>query len=119
MVDPGRQLHHVDRQLDVHVAFDAPPAVGVGVLARGLGDERVAVVGQRRVFLRVQDRRIVVRADQVPLLAERVEKRTVVDVEAQVAGSGIKVRAVDEERNPFAGKKLHAMSHAVDGGGAA
>jgi hypothetical protein len=49
----GRELHGVDRELDVHVALDLAAAGLVDELLGGLGDDRVAVVvepvDQRRI----------------------------------------------------------------------
>jgi hypothetical protein len=44
VVDGARDLHGVDRELDVHVAFDLAAAGLVDEFLGCLGDDRVAVV---------------------------------------------------------------------------
>ncbi len=44
MVEILGHLHHVDGQLDIHVALDLAAAGGVGELLGRLGDHGVAVI---------------------------------------------------------------------------
>ena len=103
VVDVGRHLHRVDRELDVHVALDLAPAGGVGELLRGLGDHGEAVVVQpvdqrpdRRIFLGLEQRRVVEGPQELAPPHELGAEELVVDIEAQGAGGGIEVGAVDE-----------------------
>ena len=99
-------LQHVDGELDVHVALDLAAAHGVGEFLGRLGHHGVAVVIQpidqrpdRRVFLILDQGRVVVGADQPPLFAEHLQEAAIVDVETQGPSGGVQVRAVDEERD--------------------
>jgi hypothetical protein len=81
VIKPRRQLQHVHRDLDIHVALHAAAAGRIGEFPRRLGHQRVAVVGQPvrqrlqwRVFVGFQHRRVVIRADDVRLFAEKLEK---------------------------------------------
>src|SRR5580704_14324963 len=106
-------LEHVYGKLDVHVALDLAAAHGVGEFLGRLGDHGVAVVVQpidqradRRVFLILDQRRVVVGADQPAFLTKDLEQAAVVDVEAQRAGRGIEVGAVDEESDTLVFVKI-------------
>ena len=116
VVDLPGHLHHVDGDLDIHVALDLPPPHRVGELLGGLGDHRVAVVvepvdqrADRRVFLILQQGGVVERAHQTPLGTEEFQQFPVVDVEAERARRRIKVRAVDEDGDALFGMKVHGL----------
>ena len=103
-----RHVEHVDRELDVHIALDLSPAHGIRELLGGLGHHGVSVViepidqrPQRRIFLILDQRRIVESAHQAALRGEEIEQALVVDVEAEPARGGIEIGAVDEYRDPF------------------
>jgi hypothetical protein len=81
---------------------------GVDEFLGRLGDHRVAVVvepvdqrADRRVFLILDDRRVVVGAEQRSPALEFLEEALVVDVEAQCLCGCVKIGAVDEERDLF------------------
>jgi hypothetical protein len=108
------QAHGIDGQLDVHVALDLASPEGVRELLGRLGHHQVAVVvepvDQRpdgRVLLVLGQRRIVLRAHELPLAAEQRQQALVVDVEAQGFGGGVEVGAVDEQRDALGGVKMH------------
>ena len=116
-----RHFEHVDRQLDVHVALDAAPAHRVGEFLGRLGDHRVAVVIEpidqrpdRRVFLVLEQRRIVECPDQPPLGAEQIQQPLVIYVELQAASGRIEVGAVNEYRNTFFRIEEHGYSVKIE-----
>ena len=105
----GGEVEHVHRHLDVHAALHPAAAGGVRELLRRLGDDGVAVVAepvherpQRRILVGLQQRGVVVGANQVALLAEVGEQVLVVHVEPQGAGCGVEVGPVDEDGEAFA-----------------
>ena len=90
LVDMRRDLHGVDRKLDVHVAFDlAPPGLVDEFLGR-LGDDGVAVVIEpidqrpdRRIFLILDHGGVIERPHQIAARLELAQQPLVIDVEAK------------------------------------
>ena len=77
---------------------------------RRLGHERVAVIVEpidqrpdRREILILDQRRVVVGADQAAALAEFLQQLAVVDVEGEALGGGIEIGAVDEDGDALVG----------------
>src|SRR6202044_3367061 len=71
LVDVLSELHRIDRNLDVHVAFDPPTSTGVDIFFRGLSDDRVTVVvepidqgSDRGEFLIFNDRGVIKGTDE-------------------------------------------------------
>src|SRR3546814_4165337 len=86
MVEAVDHLHHVDRQLDVHVALDPTPTLGIGKLLCRLRHQAVAIVVEpvdqrpdRRVLLVFQQGGIVEGSDQMRLAAEQLQQSLVID----------------------------------------
>ena len=101
-------LHGIDRELDVHVAFDLAAAGLVDELLGGLGDDAVAVVVEpidqrpdRRIFLILDHGGVIEGAHQVAAGLEFAQQPLVVDVEAERFGGGVEVGAVDEQSDFF------------------
>ena len=112
VVDVRRHLHGVDGELDVHVALDLAAAGRVGELLGGLRHHGEAVVVQpvdqradRRVFLGLEQRGVVEGAQQLAAAHELGAQELVVDVEAERAGGGVEIGAVDEESQPLVAVK--------------
>jgi len=62
------ELHRIDRELNIHVAFDLAAAAGVDEFLGRLGDDGVAVIIEpvdqrtdRRIFLIFDDRGVIVK----------------------------------------------------------
>lgn len=105
MVNVRRDLQGVDREFDIHVAFDFAPAHGIGKLFGRLGHHGEAVVVQpvderfdRRIFVILQEGGVVECAQQLAAPHELLAQEFVVDVEPERLGSRVEVRSVDEER---------------------
>ena len=86
------QFQHIDGEFDIHIAFDAAAAGGVGKFLGGLGDQGIAVIGepigqrlQRRILFGFQYRRIVIGANDMRLFTKEFEQVTVIDIETEVA----------------------------------
>ena len=104
----GGELHGIDRELDVHVAFDLAAAGLVDEFLGRLGDDRVAVVvepvdqrADRGIFLILDHRGVIERAQQIAARLEFAQQPLVVDVEAERLGGGVKIGAIDEQRDFF------------------
>ena len=100
------ELHGIDGELDVHVALDLAPPGQVDELLGRLGDDGVAVVVEpvdqrpdRGVFLVLDQGGIIERPHQVAARLKFVQQAFVIDVEAKRLGGGVKVGAVDEQRD--------------------
>ncbi len=108
VIDRGRDLHRVDRKLDVHVALDLAAAGLVDELLGRLGDDRVAVVVEpidqgtdRGILLILDHGGIIERTQQVSARLKLAQQPLVVDVETERLGGGVEVGAVDEQRDLF------------------
>jgi hypothetical protein len=102
------ELERVDRELDIHVALDLAAPARVHEFLGWLRHHPVAVVIEpvdkrpdRRIFLILDDRRIIEGANQVAPALELFQKLLVVDVEAERFRRRIKVCAVNEEGDSF------------------
>ena len=98
MVQLFGHFHHVDGQLDIHVAFDLAASGGVGEFLGRLGDHGVAVIVQpvdqradRRILLVLDHGGVVEGPDQPTFIRENSQKTLVVDVEIQRPRGGVKV----------------------------
>jgi hypothetical protein len=103
-----RQLHGVDRELDVHVALDLAAAGLVDELLGRLGDDGVTVVVEpidqrpdRGIFLILDHGGVIEGAHQIAARLKLAQELLVVDIEAERFGGGVKIGAVDEERDFF------------------
>ena len=108
MIDVLRHLEHVDRQLDIHVAFDAAPPHRVGEFLCRLGHHRIAIViepiderSDRRIFLVFDQSSIVKCSDQPPLGAEQIQQSSVIDIECQTPRGGVEVGSINEKGESF------------------
>ena len=104
------QLHRVDRELDVHIAFDLAAAGLIDEFLGRLGDDAVAIVVEpvdqrpdRGVFLMLDHGGVIERAQQVAARLEFPQQALVVDVKAERFGGGVKVGAINEQSDFFAG----------------
>ena len=116
VVQEAPQPHRVDGKLDVDLA-PRLPTLTVPVLLRRLGDRRVPIVlepiDERAERVRpvvVDQRRIIERAHELGLLAKHMQQPLEVDAEAERSTGGVKVRAVNENPEALARKKLHSES---------
>src|SRR6516162_5282507 len=114
MIEMLNKAHGIDRELNVHVAFDLAAAKRVGELLGGFGHHGVAVVVEpihertdRGVLLILSERRIVERTHQLTFGSKQSQEALIVDVEPKCLGSCVKVRTVDEEREALIGIKMH------------
>ena len=105
------KFHGIDREFDVHVAFDLAASARVDEFLGSFGNDGVAVVvepiDQRangRVFLIFDDGSVVECAEQGSPALEFLQQALVVDIETEGLGGRIKVGAVDKQRN-FAGRR--------------
>ncbi len=117
MIDMRRHFHHIDGQFDIHVALHLPAAHGIGVFLGRLGHHGEAVIvepvdqrPQRRIFLILDQGRVIESAHQMRFLAEGFQQAAIVDLEAEAAGRRIQVGAVDEERNALLSIELHGKT---------
>ena len=108
MVDVGRELERVDRELDVHVALDLAPAGRVDELLGRLGHDAVAVIVEpvdqrpdRGVFLVLDQRRVVKCPHQIAAALEFLQQPLVVDIETEGFCRRVEVGAVDKEGDPL------------------
>ena len=106
LVDMLGELHGIHREFDIHVALDLAAAAGVDEFLGRLGHNGVAVViepvdqgADRGVFLILDDRGVIERAQQRSAALEFLEKALVIDVEAECLGSCVEIGAIDEERD--------------------
>ncbi len=113
MVVERRHLERIDGELDVHVALDLPAPGGVGELLGGLGDHGEAVVVEpvdqrpdRGVFLILDQRRVVVGAQQVGLGLELGEQPAIIDVDPDGLAGRVEIGAVDEKDNSSRADRL-------------
>ena len=104
VVEMGREFERVDRELDIHVALDLAPARAVGEFLGGLGDDAVAVIVEpiderpdRRVFLVLDNRRVVEGAQEIAAGLKLLQQPPEIDVEAERPGRRVQIGAVDEE----------------------
>lgn len=98
MIHARRQLHGVDAQLDIHVAFDFSTTLAVGVFLGRLGDHGVAVVMQpvdqrpdRRILVILEQGGVVERAQQFTATHELRAQQLVVDIEPKRLAGGVEV----------------------------
>ena len=103
MIDRARDFHRVDGKLDIHVAFDLAPSGLVDEFLRCLGDDRIAVVvepvdqrADRGIFLILDHRGVVERAQQVTARLEFTQQALVVDVEAERFSGSVKIGTINE-----------------------
>ena len=108
LVDMRREFHGIDRKLDVHIAFDLAAAGLVDEFLGRLGDDGIAVVIEpidqrpdRGIFLILDDRGVIEGADQIAARLELAQQPLVIDVEAERFRRGVKIGAVNEERDFF------------------
>ena len=121
MVQDVRHLHHVDRDLDIHIALDLAPPHGVGELLGWLRDQRVAVVVEpvdqgpdRRIFLIFDEGGVIESANEAGLARELFPQTLIVNVETERTGGGVKIGAVDEKADSlFRGEFHQALSFLV------
>ena len=106
VIDMRRNFHRVDRQLDIHIAFDLAAPLAVGEFLGRFGHHGEAVVMQpihertdRAVFVVFQERRIIKGPQQLAASHELLPKKLVIDVEPQALAGRIEIRAIDEERD--------------------
>jgi hypothetical protein len=97
-------LEGIDGQLDVHVALDLAAAHGIGEFLGRLGDDREAIVVEpvdqrpdRGIFLILDQRGVVVGAQQVGLGLELGEQAPIVDVDADCLAGRVEIGAIDEK----------------------
>jgi hypothetical protein len=126
VIDERRDLHRVDRKLDVHVALDLAAAGLVDEFLGGLGDHRVAVVvepidqrADRGILLILDHGRVIERAQQVAARLELAQQALVVDVETERLGGGVEVGAVNEQRDLLGGYGIGTLSLINAAGGEA
>ena len=103
-----RELHGIDRELDVHVALDLAAAGLVDEFLGRLGDDGVAVVvepidqrADRRIFLILDHGGVIERAQQIAARLELAQQPLVIDIEAQRFGGGVEIGAVNEQSDFF------------------
>ena len=101
-------LHRVDRELDVHVAFDLPASGRIDELLRRLGHHGIAVIvepiDQRtdgRIFLIVHQRGVVEGANQPSLGLEFFKQALVVDIKTERFRARVQIGAVNKKGDPF------------------
>jgi hypothetical protein len=100
------KLHGIDCEFDVHISLHPAAAAGVDEFLDRLGDDGVAVIvepvdqrADRRIFLILNNRGVVERADERSAALEFLQQAFVVDVETERLGGCIEVGAIDEERD--------------------
>ena len=114
MVDALRHFHHIDRKLDIHIAFNPPPPLRIGVFFQRLGDHGKAIIvkpidqrPQGRELLLLGQRGIIKRAHQEALAGKQLQQTLIIDIELQAFGGPIEVGAVYENRNLLLRIKKH------------
>ncbi len=114
MIQVGCHFHDIDREFDIHVAFDLSPSRGVGKLFRRLGDQCEAVVVQpvhkwadRRILLVFDESGIIYRPNNPSLCREMVSQAFVINIETKRASGGIHIGPINEQRNTFVRVKCH------------
>ena len=120
VVDRAGDLHGIDRELDVHVALDLAAAGLVDEFLGRLGDDRIAVVvepvdqrADRGIFLILDHRGVIERAQQIAARLEFAQQLLVVDVEAERFGGGVKIGAVNEQMRFFRRGLSWCVSHCL------
>ena len=90
VIDRAGDFHGIDRELDIHVALDLAPSGLIHELLGRLGHDGVAVVIEpvdqrpdRGIFLILDDRRVVKRAQEIAARVKLAQQSLVVDVEAE------------------------------------
>src|SRR5262249_5112288 len=114
MIEMLHKAHGIDRDFNVHVAFDLAAAKRVGELLGRFGHHGVAVVVEpidqwtdRGILLVLHKRCIVERSYELTLRSEESEETLIVDVEAKPLGGRVQVCAIDENRQTLIGIKVH------------
>jgi hypothetical protein len=113
-----RELEHLDRELDVHIALDPAAPGRVGEFLGGLGNDPVAVIvepvdqrADRGIFLALDQRGEIECSDQVAAPLEFLEQATIVHVETKLLRRSIEVGAIDKERDArFGGHGQYSCS---------
>src|ERR1700722_15910820 len=102
LVDVLGEIQRIDRNLDIHIAFDLALAVGIDVLLGGLRDHRVAVVVEpvdqrlnRGRFLIFNYRRVIEGTHEGTATRKFLEKPLVVDIKSDRPAGCIEVCPVD------------------------
>jgi hypothetical protein len=113
MLDRAGDLHGVDGDFDVHVALELATSGALTELLQWLGNHRVAIVVEpinqrpyRRIFLLVQQRRIVIGTQQPPAARENLEQSAIIHIVTQGLGRLVEVGAVDEHAEAFIGVEV-------------
>ena len=113
-------FEHVDGQLDVHIALDPASTERIGEFLGRLGDHGVAVVIEpidqrpyRRIFLILDQRRIVERTNQPSFRTKQIEQPLVIYVKRQATRGGIKIGAVNEYGDTFFWIENHLKPHHI------
>src|SRR6516162_4582656 len=103
LIDMRRNLHGIDRKLDVHVALDLAPTGLVDEFLGRFGDDGIAVVvepiDQRpdgRIFLILDHGCVIEGAQQIAARLELAQQPLVVDVKAERFRRGVQVGAVNK-----------------------
>jgi SsrA-binding protein len=109
-----RQFQGIDTQLDVHVAFHLAPPRGIGELLGRLGNHGEAIIVQPvdqradgRIFLVLDQRGVIVGAQQIGAAIELGQQAPVVDIDADGLGRGVEIGAINEQNDLFPGVDGH------------
>jgi hypothetical protein len=101
----SRELERIHAQGDAHAARDLPPAAGLDKLPGGPRHDDEAVVAEpvdqrpdAGELLILKEHRVVMGSQQVSPLFEQAAQALEVDIEAERPAAGMKVEAVDEQR---------------------
>ena len=108
VIDRAGDFHGVDRELDVHAAFDLAAAGLIDEFFRRLGHHAVAVVVQpidqrpdRGIFLILDHRGVIEGAQEITTRLKLAQQALVIDIETERLGSGVQIGAVNEQSHLF------------------
>jgi hypothetical protein len=106
LINVTRQLHRIDRELDVHIAFDLAATAGVSEFLGHLSDDRVTVVIEpiekrpdRGELVVLDDRRVEKGANQRASALEFDQQTLEVDFKAERLACRMQIGTVDKKRD--------------------
>ena len=117
MIKVLRHFHDVNRQLDIHVAFDLATASGIGEFLGRFCDHGIAVVikpidkrANGGIFLIFNQRRVVKCTDQLTFLRKQFQKAFVINVKTKRTCRSVEVGAINKEPDPLLRVKNHHIN---------
>ena len=107
VVQPGRKLHRIHRQFDIHVALDLSPTHRIDIFLGRLRDHAIAVIVQpidegtdRGIFLAFHQGGIVIGPHQLAPTVELLPQQLVIYIETKRLRGGVEIGSINEDGQP-------------------